>query len=382
MSELEGEDVGHHVTLLPGEVLANSPSKRDGVGADDEMAQRIWGCELIMEAGILLRLPQVVMCTAQNLFHRFYYRVSLLRFDAFLSAMGCFFLACKIEEKPKRIREVLMVFHFTFRVRCRSTATLELGGVRYNGWKADLVRVERHILKELGFSFYIIDHSHKFILFFVKLLGGDGDLAQEAWAYLNDSMRTDASLRYRSEVIACAAIFMAARKLGRKLPTDEDGGVPWWEVFYVGRDELDAVVDAILKLYVRDKLDWLPALAPGPRLTDDDYEQVLKDQLALKAQEQEAALKEAQDKAAAAAANAANAPAAAAAAAANDAKSPRPTNDRDRDRDRRDRDRDRRDRDDDRDRDRDRDRSRKRHRSRSRSRDRHRRDRDDRKKRK
>ena len=143
MSELEGEDVGHHVTLLPGEVLANSPSKRDGVGADDEMAQRVWGCELIMEAGILLRLPQVVMCTAQNLFHRFYYRVSLLRFDAFLSAMGCFFLACKIEEKPKRIREVLMVFHFTFRVRCRSTATLELGGVRYNGWKSDSVRTSR-----------------------------------------------------------------------------------------------------------------------------------------------------------------------------------------------------------------------------------------------
>ena len=35
---------------------------------------------------------------------------------------------------------------------------------RYNGWKAELVKIERHILKELGFSFYIIDHAHKFIL--------------------------------------------------------------------------------------------------------------------------------------------------------------------------------------------------------------------------
>ena len=42
--------------------------------------------------------------------------------------------------------------------------------------------VERTILKELGFSFYVIEHAHRFILFYVKLLDGDAELAQEAWA--------------------------------------------------------------------------------------------------------------------------------------------------------------------------------------------------------
>ena len=150
------EDTYHHVTLLPAEMLENSPSKRDGIDADVEMAHRIWGCALIQEAGILLRLPQVVMCTAQNLFHRFYYRKSLARFDTFLVAMGTFFLACKVEEKPKRIREVLFVFHYVYRLRARKAgASLELGGVRYNGWKDALVKMERHVLKELGFSFNV-----------------------------------------------------------------------------------------------------------------------------------------------------------------------------------------------------------------------------------
>ena len=42
---------------------------------------------------------------------------------------------------------------------------LELGGTRFNAWKDALVKVERHVLKELGFMFYTItDHPHKFLL--------------------------------------------------------------------------------------------------------------------------------------------------------------------------------------------------------------------------
>ena len=43
----------------------------------------------------------------------------------------------------------------------------------YASWKESLVMVERTILKELGFSFYVIEHAHRFILFYVKLLDGD-----------------------------------------------------------------------------------------------------------------------------------------------------------------------------------------------------------------
>ena len=85
---------------------------------------------------------------------------------------------------------------------------------RYHDLREALLTMEKYILKELGFGFYnIMDHPHKFILYYIKTLGGDSTLAQRAWSYLNDSLRLDCCVRYRAELIACAAIFMAARDL-------------------------------------------------------------------------------------------------------------------------------------------------------------------------
>ena len=47
--------------LLPTERLANTASSLDGLDPETEMDLRILGCELIQTAGILLRLPQVVV---------------------------------------------------------------------------------------------------------------------------------------------------------------------------------------------------------------------------------------------------------------------------------------------------------------------------------
>ncbi len=46
-----------------------------------ETQLRIYGCELIQEGGILLKLPQAVMATAQVLLHRFYVKESLKKFN-------------------------------------------------------------------------------------------------------------------------------------------------------------------------------------------------------------------------------------------------------------------------------------------------------------
>lgn len=45
--------------LLPDEKLAVTPSQLDGLGSETETDLRIYGCELIQTAGILLKLPQV-----------------------------------------------------------------------------------------------------------------------------------------------------------------------------------------------------------------------------------------------------------------------------------------------------------------------------------
>ncbi|KAK1288697.1 Cyclin-L1-1 [Acorus calamus] len=66
---------------LTDEQLKNSPSRKDGIDEETETSLRIYGCDLIQESGILLRLPQQVMATGQVLFHRFYCKKSFARFN-------------------------------------------------------------------------------------------------------------------------------------------------------------------------------------------------------------------------------------------------------------------------------------------------------------
>lgn len=162
---MDGDSQGPVNVLLPDEITDISPSRRENISADIEIRHRIFGCELIQHAGILLNFPQVVMVTGQNILHRFYYRYSnlifsfgsnmclnflhvfdclfrlplrksLVRYDALSIAMASLLLACKIEEKPKILREVIAVFHRIYqRRKCHKCERLELGGLEYNAWK-------------------------------------------------------------------------------------------------------------------------------------------------------------------------------------------------------------------------------------------------------
>ena len=63
------------------EDLRNSPSRFDGISEETEMELRNFGTTLIQEGGTLLDLPQVVMATAQVLFHRFFCKKSMAKYD-------------------------------------------------------------------------------------------------------------------------------------------------------------------------------------------------------------------------------------------------------------------------------------------------------------
>ena len=67
-------------SLIPKWLLnEETPSFIDGVTKEEEKLQRIFGCELIQEAGILLRQPQVVMVTGQTILHKFFQRCDKLK---------------------------------------------------------------------------------------------------------------------------------------------------------------------------------------------------------------------------------------------------------------------------------------------------------------
>lgn len=241
------------------EDLADSPSRKDGISADTERDQRIYGCELIQEAGILLRLPQAVMATGQVLLHRFYCKVSLVAHDVKKTAMACVWLATKLEENPRRMREMLSVFYRLDRRRQGKPTLppLEVYGPVFEKWKSDVVTLERIMLRAFGFILHV-EHPHKFVLNYLVVLEQhdhpESGLLQRAWNLANDSLRSTLCVRFKGEIVACGIIFLAARQLRIPLPE----GPAWWDLFNVAKHDLLEVACEVLDLYKLPKAEYAP----------------------------------------------------------------------------------------------------------------------------
>lgn len=227
--------------------------------------QAVFGCELIQKMGILLKLPQVAVSTATVSFHRFYAKRSMRKFDVRHIALGALFLSTKVEECPRKMRDVLAVFmHLEQKRKKLMPQPIDIYSNRYTTYKERLIKAEREILKELGFILYT-EHPHKFILNYVKLLISDEAalkrLAQYAWNFINDSQRTDVCMRYEPETICCAALWMGARVLQIKLPSNANP--PWWELFDAKKADMDAVCARVAALYSKARASFADLSSNG-----------------------------------------------------------------------------------------------------------------------
>uniref|UniRef100_A0AAV2J6M0 Cyclin-L1 n=1 Tax=Knipowitschia caucasica TaxID=637954 RepID=A0AAV2J6M0_KNICA len=237
-------------SLIPEERLSPTPSMLDGLDLSTETDLRILGCELIQSAGILLRLPQVAMATGQVLFHRFFYSKSFVKHSFEIVAMACINLASKIEEAPRRIRDVINVFHHLKQIRAKKTPISLILDQNYINTKNLVIKAERRILKELGFCVHV-KHPHKIIVMYLQFLECEKNqtLVQTAWNYMNDSLRTNVFVRFQAETIACACIYLAARALQIPLPSRPH----WYLLFGATEEEIKEICLTTLKLYTRKK---------------------------------------------------------------------------------------------------------------------------------
>ncbi|KAM6932569.1 cyclin-L1a isoform 1-T1 [Lycodopsis pacificus] len=240
-------------SLIPEERLSPTPSMVDGLDLNTETDLRILGCELIQSAGILLRLPQVAMATGQVLFHRFFYSKSFVKHSFEIVAMACINLASKIEEAPRRIRDVINVFHHLRQIRGKKTPSSLILDQNYINTKNQVIKAERRILKELGFCVHV-KHPHKIIVMYLQVLECEKNqtLVQTAWNYMNDTLRTNVFVRFQAETIACACIFLAARALQIPLPSRPN----WYLLFGASEEEVKEVCITTLKLYTRKKPNY------------------------------------------------------------------------------------------------------------------------------
>lgn len=174
------------------------------------------------------------------------------------------FLSTKLEECPRRARDVINVFHRLERRQDGDNSTapelLDLFGRAYDTLKAELVRDERLQLREFGFACHV-EHAHPFVLSYAQLLELGPEVAQAGWGHVNDCGRTTLVVRFRAHVLACGALFLAARNAGIALPEGGGDGAalqpPWWTLFDARTEEVHAVARVLTCLYSQPRAAYV-----------------------------------------------------------------------------------------------------------------------------
>ncbi|KAF8979737.1 hypothetical protein BGZ46_005109 [Entomortierella lignicola] len=256
--------------LLTLEQLQRTPSREDGISEEQEDDLRQFGCHLIQTAGILLKLPQVAMATAQILFQRFFYQASLRKFAIRDISIGSIFLAAKVEECPVRMTDLVNVIdHLQKKFRRKRLDHLVLYGQEFYDLKNAVVIAEMQILKKLGFNVHV-QLPYAIMVNYLKVLELTDHpiIPQRAWSFLNDGLRTSIYICYQPPTIACSVIWLAAREAGVSLPTSP----AWWEVLDSNLEDIENIAGHIKSLYYRT----LPI--PDLPLTIEEVEPYLQKQ--------------------------------------------------------------------------------------------------------
>lgn len=230
---------------------------------------RIFACDIIQKAGILLKLPQTAITTAQMLLQRVYH-TSEYTFDKYpldITSMAALFLGAKIEEYPRKALDVIYVFTLVLSDKLKRKIIFTYKDEKvHEKIREELITAERRLLKNLGFNL-LSSYPHKMILILhsaiVNVLDPENNvwkmkdnehLLQIAWNYCNDSMKTDVFIKYNEKSVACACIQMACFDTQTFFPKSSDGR-EWYRLFVKDDSEVIAATKIIQNLYHRQEPD-------------------------------------------------------------------------------------------------------------------------------
>ncbi|KAG6785748.1 hypothetical protein POTOM_007332 [Populus tomentosa] len=233
-----------------------SPSRRDGIDAEKESQLRKLYCSFIKELGVKLKVPQVTIACALILCHRFYMRQSHSKNDWKTMASASMFLACKLEETPRLLRDVVVVAYELMHKRDPS-ASHRIRQIGFcSSQKELLVTGERLLLATIGFDLDV-QLPYKPLVNALKKLNIYPDLAKVAWNFVNDWLCTTLCLQYKPHYIAAGSMYLAAKFQKVKLPTEK--GNVWWLEFDISPKQLEEVIQQMARLLEQDPKRTLPA---------------------------------------------------------------------------------------------------------------------------
>ncbi|XP_001863201.2 cyclin-T [Culex quinquefasciatus] len=200
------------------EQLANSPSRRCGMDADQELMYRQRAANLIQDMGQRLQVSQLCINTAIVYMHRFYAFHSFTQFHRNSIAAAALFLAAKVEEQPRKLEHIIKVVHICLQLEAPDPLKES-----YAEQAQDLVFNENVLLQTLGFD-VAIDHPHTHVVKTCHLVKASKDLAQTSYFMASNSLHlTTMCLQYKPTVVACFCIHLACKWSRWEIPQSNEG---------------------------------------------------------------------------------------------------------------------------------------------------------------
>lgn len=230
--------------------LKKTPSLQDGIPAETEARYRREGSRYIFDMGTKLGLGHDTLATAVVFFHRFYIFHSFKKFPRYITATCCLFLAGKVEETPKKCKDLVKI------------ARSLLSDAHFSQFGEDpreeVMTFERILLQTIKFDLQV-EHPYKYLLQYAKALKADKakveNLVQMAWTFINDSLCTSLCLQWEPQIVAVAVMYLAGR-LCKFEPQDwAYNRGRWWEQFIddISMDLLEDICHQVLDLYSHQK---------------------------------------------------------------------------------------------------------------------------------
>lgn len=232
--------------------LRQTPSVRAGLDFETECRYRKEGARFIMQCGTEMSLGHNTIATGAVYYHRFYMFHTFQEFPRYVTACCCLFLAGKVEETPKKCRDII------------TTARSMLPDQKFQAFsedvrkaKEEVMTLESILLQTIKFDLEV-DHPYNFLVTYAKCLKGEKyklqKMVQMAWNFVNDSLSTTVCLQWEPEIIAVALIHLAS-KLSKFSTADWTGREPhhlrWWDMFIsdVTMEILEDICHQVLDLY-------------------------------------------------------------------------------------------------------------------------------------
>ena len=177
--------------------------------------------------------------------------------------MACVFVAGKTEECIRRARDIVNVFHHLYcLIRKLQIGPIDYVGDTYYIWRDRLCTAESLLLRELGFHVQPASPVN-LLLSYLKILELDQNenVPQVSLNYLNDSLKTDAYIRFQPRILAVSAISLSLDRLNltrQLLPDPSTLNSPWYTLFDVNDVELMECKQIIMTVYNRELDTLLP----------------------------------------------------------------------------------------------------------------------------